>query len=377
MATCATSASEGLVRGVLDNVDCNIRVLVHDSYRDLLGPGTVFATAFTGLLTIYVALIGYQMVLGRGAPLTRLPVIALKVGLIMALLTSWAAYQALVFNLIFDGPREVLQAMLSPLRGAYPGFHGDLYDGVEAVYAALSDAAGAYGAKASGSANILQGGPMLGAGLLWFCAAGVLLSTVGLILACKIVLGFLLAVGPIFVGLFLFESTRGLFDGWLRTTLAVALAPLAATVFGVVMLLMLQPFVAALVENVSADVFDMGPIMTICLIVVVFMGILSMTLKVTAGLTGAFSTSRAPAETRYIEHEEQRDVRASTSRMSYEAAPGAVISGDAPHSTDDAAAAAARLVSAAAEASAPVATPLHERLGQSGRGVSARRGSPA
>ncbi len=302
----ACSTSSGLVRGLIDAIDCNIRVLAHESYRELVGPGTTFATVLTAMLTIYIALIGYQLLLGRGnIRLTVLPVIALKIGLIMAFLTSWAAYQTVIFSFLFDGPRDLLGALLSPM-----GFGRDVYDGVESAYAGLSGSAGIYGGQANPAANILQGGPMLGAGLLWLSAIGVLLTTVGVILASKIVLGFLLAIGPVFVALFLFDATRGLFDGWLRATLAFAIAPLAANVFGAAMLIMMSPFLTTLTENAAAEVFDMGPIVTIGLIVAVFAIVMAMALRAAAMIAGGFASGSgrttellardAAAETRYI-----------------------------------------------------------------------------
>ena len=283
--------SEGLVRGLVDSVDCNIRVLVHDSYRDLVGPGTTFAAVFTAMLTIYIALIGYQMLFGRGAlRLTMLPGLALKIGLIMAFLTSWAAYQTVIFSFLFDGPREILAALLSPMRGAGIGSGGDVYDGIEAAYGALTNAAGIYGGQANAAANILQGGPMLGSGLLWLSAIGLLLTTIGVILAAKIVLGFLLGVGPLFVALFLFDGTRGLFDGWLRATIAFAIAPIAANVFGAAMLIMMSPFLNTLSDNATQGLFDMGPIVTIGLIVMVFAIVMAMALRAAATIAGGFAT---------------------------------------------------------------------------------------
>jgi type IV secretion system protein VirB6 len=341
----------------MDNVDCHVRTLVQDSYRELVGPGTLFAAAFTGLLTIYVALIGYQMLLGRGGVLlSRLPLIGLKIGIIMALVTSWAAYQAVVFGLVFDGPRELLQALLVPLHNAYPGFSGDLYDGVERAYAALANAATAYGAQASPAANILQGGPMLGSGVLWLCAGGVLISTIGVVLASKILLGLLLAVGPVFVGFFLFEGTRGLFDGWVRTTLTVALAPLAANVFGVAMLIMLQPFVGVLQERLAASEFDMGAIMTISLIVLVFAAILLATLRLTAGLTWGFSSERRGAEPGARNERAEYSGRWTTIAQQGASAPVS------PETQASPGAQAPWRIAPDANLAAPVAT--HERLGQ-------------
>ena len=58
MALCPARPDAGMVSGIVETVDCHIRVLVQDSYRGLVGPNTWFAAAFTGMLTIYIALIG-------------------------------------------------------------------------------------------------------------------------------------------------------------------------------------------------------------------------------------------------------------------------------------------------------------------------------
>lgn len=294
MAICPVSENAGIVPGLVGTVDCHIRVLVQDTYLALVGPNTMFGAAFTGLLTIYVALVGVQLMLGRGGlRVLDLPAAALKIGLIMAVVTSWAAYQTLVFNLLFDGPRDVLHALLGPILG--PGrFDGDLYSGLEFAYQDLSSAAAVYGSQASPSANILQGGPMLASGLLWLAAIAMLFTTIGIVLAAKIVLAFLLAVGPIFIGLSLFETTRGLFEGWVRAAITFALAPLAANVFGAAMLLMLAPFLDALALNVQADSFDMGPIVTIAIVVAVFALVMAMAVRACATVAAGFGMRRAP-----------------------------------------------------------------------------------
>jgi type IV secretion system protein VirB6 len=289
---CPTNPGSGIVTRLVDSVDCHIATMVHDSYRNLVGPDTWFSAAFTVLLTIYIALMGYQLILGRnGLRLTDLPVSVLKIGLILAFLTSWAAYQTVVFDLLFDGPRQILATILGPMTQG-TGLPSDFYLGIEQSYATLATAATTYGSMASPSANILQGGPMLGAGILWLSSLIMLLSTVGLIIAAKIVLGFLLAVGPIFIGLFLFDTTRGFFDGWIRTTVAFAFAPLTATIFGTAMLIMLQPFLISLNEQVVQGTFDMGSVMTIGVITIIFLIVMMQVLRLGASLTGGFSTAR-------------------------------------------------------------------------------------
>lgn len=281
MAMCPQVENSGMVAGILDTVDCHIRVLVHDSYRSLVGPDTWFAAAFTAMLTIYVALIGYQLMIGRGGlRVADLPSSALKIGLIFAFLTSWAAYQTLVFDFLFDGPSEIVSAVVGPL--SEPGFDGNVLGGVQRAFEDMTGVAGIYGAMASPTANLLQGGPMLASGILWMSAMLMILITLGLVIAGKIVLAFLLAIGPVFIGMFLFDATRGLFHGWLRATVTFALAPLAVFVLGAAMLLMLNPFLDVLIRNAGMEVFEMGPIMTISLIIVVFAIVMVLALRAVA-----------------------------------------------------------------------------------------------
>lgn len=297
MAFCPANTDAGMVAGVIETVDCHIRALVHDSYRELVGPNTWFATAFTGLLTIYIALLGYQLLFGRGGlRVTELPFAALKIGLILAFLTSWAAYQTLIFDLLFDGPAQIMQAMLSPLAAQGSGFDGNVMAGVQRAFEDLSGAAGVYGEMASPTANLLQGGPMLGSGLLWLSAISLLLVTLGLIIAAKIVLAFLLAIGPVFIGMLLFDQTRGLFEGWVRATLSFAMAPLAVNVFGAVMLMILAPFLEILVDNAAQATFDMGPVITVALIIAVFAIVMFFGLGAVAAIGRGFTTSRRSEE---------------------------------------------------------------------------------
>lgn len=294
MAICPSPSGESMVGGIVDTVDCHIRVLVHDSYRELVGPDTWFSAAFTGMLTIYIALLGYQLLFGRGGVrVTELPFTAVKVGLILAFLTSWAAYQTVIFNLLFEGPAELVRTLLRPLQMQGSGFDGDVMTGLERAFDDMSAAAGTYGEMASPTANILQGGPMLGSGLLWLSSISLLLVTLGVIVAAKIVLAFLLAIGPVFIGFLLFDATRGLFEGWLKATFSFAMAPMAVTVFGASLIMILQPFLEILAEKAQMRLFDMGVVITISLVIAVFAIVMMFGLSAVGGIAGGLRVAAA------------------------------------------------------------------------------------
>jgi type IV secretion system protein VirB6 len=56
-----------------------------------------------------------------------------------------------------------------------------------------------------------------------------LLSTLGVVLASKVVLAVLLALAPLIAGLMLFEATQGVVEGWIKAMVALAVAPMVAT----------------------------------------------------------------------------------------------------------------------------------------------------
>ena len=70
------------------------------------------------------------------------------------------------------------------------------------------------------------------ANILSIAALILLLGTVGVLVVCRLALAALLIIGPVFIVLALFEGTRGLFEGWLKSVAMFALVPLLTVVMG-------------------------------------------------------------------------------------------------------------------------------------------------
>lgn len=94
--------------------------------------------------------------------------------------------------------------------------------------------------------------------LFQLSAVLLLLSGLGPLLVAKIVLGFLLALGPFFLVLLLFDVTRGLFEGWLRASIAVALTPLLAILSLTLVLTLLKPSLAAIELMRDRNIYTPG-----------------------------------------------------------------------------------------------------------------------
>jgi type IV secretion system protein VirB6 len=290
---CAAPGPEApLVRALLGQTDCHVRQLTHGAYGALFPPGGGLATALTVLMTLYVAILGYRLMLGRTAiGVNETALTALKLGIILALSTQWETYQTVVFNLLFEGPQQLAGAIQA---AAFEDGAGrlEVLDRLQATFDGLTADAAAYAGHAPAQTSPLMGGAGFGALTLTLSASGLLLSSLGVLAASKIVLGLLLAVGPIFIAMLMFDATRGLFEGWLRASLAFAFAPLAATLLLDLILGLLDPSLAALAETVSRKQFDLAPVYSVAILTAILSAVVVGALAAGGMIAGGFRLPR-------------------------------------------------------------------------------------
>ena len=254
MAACpAFDPSGPYVTGLTGFVDCQVQALGENGYL-ALGTGSSFGLALTGMLTIYVALLGYRMLLGD-APTLRGGVVAMvKIGFVIALAQQWPAYQALVYRVVVDGPGELGTTILSS-SGLADARGPDAAQRVQAAYVALSPSDAPANtlpntnAAATGPAVPVPSGlgtPPLANATTERAGQILVLSSLGGLLSVRIVAALLLALGPLFATLLLFGATRGLFEGWVRGLVGAALASVGVATTIMFELAVLEPQVAML-----------------------------------------------------------------------------------------------------------------------------------
>jgi type IV secretion system protein VirB6 len=268
---CATpQADVGMVQGLVTSVDCNVRGLSETAYGALSTANSPMTAILTLMLTLYIGFIGYRLLIGR-TPLRvgDLTVSALKIGAILALATSWPTYQQVVFDTLFHGPEQLADAMMGAIQPSGQAGHGEALAGLQAAYDELQRSAAYFTQHSLSTASPLQGGNAGAALALNASALLMLLTSLGAILAAKIVLGLLLGLGPAFIALLLFASTRGLFEGWLRASIAFALAPLLAILGLVVQLTLIGPDLARLADLRSQGIVDLAPANAIFLLTLI------------------------------------------------------------------------------------------------------------
>ena len=269
---CPTAGpDEPLVRTLLGVVDCNTQQLVRSGYAALFEGSGNLAALLTVLLTLYVAFVGYRLMLGQSQMrVSDFAVSAVKIGVVLALATQWSAYQTVVYRLLFEGPQQLADMMLSAVQPDQSTFRGDVFDGLQRAFDDLSGAANGFSAHAPPASSPMLGGAGFGALMLTLSATILLLCSLGVLLAAKIVLALLLAIGPVFIGLALFDSTRGLAEGWLRASIGFSLAPLSSTLLLGVALTMLEPSLLQIEDLRRRGIYTLGPAYSVATLILVF-----------------------------------------------------------------------------------------------------------
>lgn len=260
MAGCAAfDPAQAYVSALTSFVDCRVTSLGQDGYLALAGINAPFGIALGGVLTILIALLGYRLLLGEVLQLRDWVLTAVRVGIVLALATQWPAYQALVYNVVIDGPEELAGAISGDSTPAAVAgrLDSDYQTLADLLHPAQPGAAGATPPNAEtgaaprppvplGQRLSLTGNPRLST-----AAAVLLVSGVGGLISVRIVAGLMLALGPLFIACLLFDGMRGLFEGWVRSLGGAALGSVAVAVVLGLELAILEPQITALVQALS------------------------------------------------------------------------------------------------------------------------------
>ncbi len=278
MSPACQQALEGVGAGVaasLRAVDCVANGVTTQAFGRLFAPGGSLVPVLTILLTLYVAFFAVSLLLGR----SRLGVRSLTprmitLGLVLTFATSWLAYQSVVWNLAIGGP-DWLATMVTGSDGSATNVFADKLD---VVFAAIQQASQGQQGEVSAFSP---------AGIMWLGAMLLLLGTVGVLVTARIALAVLVALGPIFVVMALFDGTRGLFTGWLKGVVMLAMTPIFAILGGSVMLEIAVPVLGAL--NSAPGEINAQAAMAFFLIGAVHCALMVMVIKVAATMVGGWT----------------------------------------------------------------------------------------
>jgi len=225
-------ANAGVAVRMSDFMACEARALGENGFQAFAG-GPVGVSLLSGLLTLFIGFIGYRLILGETPSVRDGVSWMVRVGFVLALVTSWPAFQTLAFRVAVDGPGEVAGIIL-PASGLPAD---DLSSRVQRAYDTLrlgSSFQATNSQQEQGqspqASNVAMSQAALYQTALPQTASLFVLSTSGVLGAFHIAIGFLLAIAPLPLMALLFDGTMGIFIGWIRALAGSALASLGAIV---------------------------------------------------------------------------------------------------------------------------------------------------
>jgi len=305
MIVCAPSpAGAAFVRRMLDFVDCQAQAIGAGGYQALAAPGSMLSIVLTGLLTLFVALLGYRMLFGH-TPAVRDGVLALvKIGIVLALATSWTAYRTLIYDVALRGPAELAANVGRP--AALPGAGGALADHLAFADQAFERLAAAQTLPLPAATTPPPGtrAPEMFPGFntfaLGWARVTYLVGALGALALVRLTAGLLLALGPFFIAFLLFDGTRGLFEGWVRVLAGAALGALGTAIVLGVELALLEPWLADLLARRYAGEATVGApvelLVATLLFGIVLIGTLFASARVALGFRMRSAWRAAPAQ---------------------------------------------------------------------------------
>ncbi|WAT17545.1 type IV secretion system protein [Aurantiacibacter sp. MUD11] len=261
----------------LRGVDCAASEMAQAAFNRLFSAEGSFGPALTILLTLWIAFLGFGLITGR----TRLGLSSLTprmvtLVLVITFATSWVAFQSVFWNLAVGAPDQIATVLMGTDGSATTIFA----DKLDVVMLSLMEASG--GDAMDNDTSIFSP-----PGLLWSGGTMLLLGTVGVLATCKIALAILMGLGPIFILMALFDGTRGLFVGWLKGVVLMALAPLFAVLGGSLMLELAVPVLSSLMSTPGE--IDVRPAMAFFMIGAVHLALMFMVLKVATTMVSGWT----------------------------------------------------------------------------------------
>jgi type IV secretion system protein VirB6 len=245
----------GFLGSTLANLDCQAQIIGEAGYQALASPGSPLSLALTALLAIFVATIGLRFLSGRPLGVDEWISAALKVGFVLVLAASWPAYKTVVYDIVLKGPAELFGSIgkASALPGSEGGLTARLQgvdNGITALVVAGSGNLDIASRRPAGAVVLPIGDDTaLGYGKTLFVS-----SIIGSFGALRLAGGLFLALAPLFAGFLLFEATRFLFFGWLRSLIAVAIGALGLAIVLGVELAIIEPWLSQVLALRAARV---------------------------------------------------------------------------------------------------------------------------
>ena len=265
--------------------------------------------AIVTLATLYVMVWGYLQLSGRieeplGTGLRRLVLLAVVLG---AALHLWL-YNAVIVDTFYRAPAE--------LAGAIVGAPDPV-----ATIDAIWNQGGAVAAYLWNNGGVFSGdfGFYVAGAIVWVLMGLLCVYCMFLIALASIALAVLLALGPLFLALLLFDATRRFFEAWLAQLANYALITIL-TVLVAALLLQIVASYAAQTAARGAAIVTVDALNMVLVAAVVFL-LMRQIMPIAAALAGGVSLSSFGMVSRFVNWGLQRGGAAAAGTAALAAQP--------------------------------------------------------
>lgn len=240
----------GFLTGLLGQVDCVSKVIAEQSFAFLAAPGGIGLIIMGIAVTLLVAWFGFRLMFGPTPSFGDATGNIIRIGVALAIATSWPAVSKVIASPILNGPAEVTAwaSGSSPLEARL----GQADDSIGALTSwgtgtkdlrSQRTASGDYAANEAATVSVADSLAFGGARVSFLVTAIAGIGIIGLLSA--ILIGF----APLFSAFLLFDRTRGIFAGWLRTLIGLLVAGAALRLILSLETIILGPWLAEAVRQ--------------------------------------------------------------------------------------------------------------------------------
>jgi type IV secretion system protein VirB6 len=235
--------------------------------------------AVVTLSTVYLMIWGYLHLTGRieepfAAGLKRILVLAVVLGVALHL---WL-YNSVIVDSFYSAPAQLAAAVVGS---------GDPVTTIDAIW----QQGGAVAEQLWDKGHVWNSefGYLLAGGVVWLLVGLLCVYAMFLISLSSIASAVLLAIGPLFIALLLFDSTRRFFEAWIAQLATYALISILTVLVASLLLQVVESYAAQTAARggaiLTVDALDM-----VLVSVLVFL-LMRQIMPIAAGLAGGFALS--------------------------------------------------------------------------------------
>ncbi|EAY3929548.1 type IV secretion system protein [Salmonella enterica] len=248
-------ASTNLFEAIFDKVDQALDTYITSTAGDII---SFITPIFTSLLIIWIAIWGYMMMFGKASePLQDGVFRILRIGFIITLGLTVGTYTDLVVDFLAKGPETIASVITGTPTGTSAATLDSLFSKIFEVSEAAWDKGG-----------IMNGnfGMYLISIIVLVVGAALSLVVAFLILLSKIMTTVLLAIGPLFIIMLLFNTTQRFFESWLGMVMNFGFILILAAAIGQLMTSLADSYISSMMGADASTLANLGDAAMLCIV---------------------------------------------------------------------------------------------------------------